>query len=109
MPFAHRTHVSPEVVRLGALDGQRDVAGPVGDGVARGAVLESFVFDVVTQQLVVRTPPLHGQLRDVSVVLIVVRTRQSHPLAGPTEHLHDAAWGQKRPRFSKSINNESKR
>lgn len=98
MPFAHRTNMSPEVLHLDALDGQRDAAGAVADGVARSAVLEGFVFDVVTQQLVVWTPPLHGQLRDVCLVLIVIQTRQSDPLTGLTEHFGNTAWRQRSSR-----------
>lgn len=87
--------MNPEILHLDPLDGQRDAARGVDDGVARGAVLESFVFDVVTQQLVVRAPPLYRQLRDVSVVLIVVRTRQSDALTRLTQHSYNTAWRQK--------------
>lgn len=72
MPFAHRTDMNPQIFHFDLLDDKTDAAGDVGDGVAHGAVLEGFVFDVVTQQLIVWTPPLHRQLRDVSVVFIVV-------------------------------------
>lgn len=90
--------MSSEVIRPDALDGQRDVAGAVGDAVAGAALLERFVFDVVTQQLVVRAPPLHRQLRELCVVLIVIGTWQNDPLTGPTEHSHDAACTQKSSR-----------
>ena len=92
MPFAHRTNVSPKVLHLDLLDAECDVAGGVGDGVAGGAVLESLVFDVVTQQLVVWAPPLYRQLRDVRVVFIVIRTGQRDPLTRLTDHLDNAAW-----------------
>lgn len=87
--------MSPKILHFDPLDAQCDAAGAVGDGVAHRAVLESFVFDVVTQQLVAWTPPLHRQLRDVSVVLIVVRTRQSGLLARLTEHLYNTTCSQK--------------
>ena len=95
MAFAHRTNMRPKVLHLDLLDVERDAAGRVGDGVAGGAVLESLVFDVVTQQLVVWAPPLYRQLRDVRVVFIVIRTQQSHPLTRLTEHLHNTAWRRK--------------
>lgn len=91
MSFAHRTNVNAEVVHLDVLNGQSDAARAVGDGVSHGAVLESFMFDVVTQQLVVRVPPLHGQLGDVFVVLIVIGTLKSDPLTGTTRHSNNAA------------------
>lgn len=97
MSFAHRTNVSPKVLRPDVVDGERDAAGAVGDAVAGGAVLESFVFDVVTQQLVVGAPPLHRQLGDVCLVLIVIGTGQRDGLAGPTEHSNHAAWRQRSP------------
>lgn len=87
--------MSPKILHADVLDGECDAAGAVGDGVALGAVLVSFMFDVVTQQLVVWTPPLHGQLRDVCVVLIVVRTGKSDLLTLLTEHFHNAAWRQR--------------
>lgn len=89
MSFAHRTNMSPIILHFDLLDGQRDAAGAVGDGVAHSAVLESLVFDVVTQQLVAWTPPLYRQLGDVSVVLIVVRTRQTDLLTRLTEHFYN--------------------
>lgn len=96
MSFAHRTNMSSKILHFDLLDGQRDAARAVADGVARSAVLESLVFDVVTQQLVAWTPPLYRQLRDVIVVLIVVQTRQRDPLIRLTEHLYNTACGQRR-------------
>lgn len=81
--------MSPKILHFDLLDDKTDAAGAVGDGVANSAVLESFVFDIVTQQLVVWTPPLYRQLRDMSVVLIVVRTRQSDLLTRLTEHFYN--------------------
>lgn len=98
MSFAHGTHVGAEVVRRGALDGERDAAGAVGDAVARAALLERLVFDVVTQQLVAGAPPLDGQLGELGVVLIAIGTRQNDPLARLTEHFDGAACTQKSER-----------
>lgn len=91
MSFAHRADVSSKVLGPDPLDGERDAAGPVGDAVAVAAVLEGFVFDVVTQQLVVRTPPLHRQLRELRVVLIVIGTWQRDRLTGPTQNSDNTA------------------
>lgn len=90
--------MSSEVLHPDVLDGQRDAAGAVGDAVARTALLELLVFDVVTQQLVVRAPPLDGQLRELSVVLIVIGTRQGDPLTRLTELSLNTACRQKRSR-----------
>lgn len=87
MRFAHGTHVGPKVALADPLDGQRDGAGALGDAVARGALLEGLVLDVVTQQLVAGTPPLHGH---VALVVMVTRTGQSDARARPTQHLDEA-------------------
>lgn len=87
--------MSAEVLGADMLDGERDAAGAVADAVAVGAVLVRLVFDEVTQKVVVRTPPLSRQLRDVCVVLIVVRTRQSDLLTRLTDDFHHTACRQK--------------
>lgn len=64
------------VLHLDLLDGEKDAARRVGKAVAPGAVLEGLVLDVMTQQAsVLGPPPLYGQLGDLMVVLIAVRTR----------------------------------
>lgn len=90
--------MSSKILHPDVLDGQRDAAGAVGDAVARAALLELLVFDVVTQQLVVRAPPLDRQLRELCVVLIVIGTRQSDPLTRLTEHSLNTACRQKSSR-----------
>lgn len=81
VPLAHRTDVGAKVLQPDALDGERDAAGPVGQLVAVAAPLEALVFDVVTQELVVGVPPLHGQLRQRGALLIGVEARQRGPVA----------------------------
>ncbi len=87
--------MSSKVLHVDVLDGQCDAARAVGDGVAGRAVLKSFMFDVMTQQLVVWAPPLNRQLRDLCVVLIVIRTRQRDALTRLTEKLQNTACRQK--------------
>ena len=78
-----------KVLRPELLDGERDAAGPVGQVIAVAAPLESLVLDVVTQELVVGAPPLHGQLGQCRAVLVGIGTRQREPttwLAGDSRH-----------------------
>lgn len=95
MTFANRTNMSPVILHADLLDGQRDAAWAVGDGVSHGAVLESFVFDVVAQQLIVWAPPLNRELGDVRVVLIVVGTRHRDPLTRLSKQLYFTACRQR--------------
>lgn len=77
------------VLQPDLLDGEGDAAGPVGHVIALAAPLEAFMFDVVTQELVVGAPPLDGQLRERRAVLIRIETRQRDPmtwLAGDSDH-----------------------
>lgn len=83
--------MSSEVLQPDASYGQRDAAGAVADAVTCTAVLELLVFDVVTQQIVVRASPLDRQLRELCVVLIVIGTGQSDLLTRLTKHSHNAA------------------
>lgn len=99
MSFAHRANVSSEVLQPDASYGQRDAAGTVADAVTCTAVLEVFVFDVVTQQLVVRASPLDRQLRELCVVLIVIGTGQSDLLTRLTKHSHNTACRERRLRI----------
>lgn len=62
MPFADRADMSPKVLSLNLQDEQLDVAGPIADGVSGAAVLEGFMFDVVTQQSAAWTLPLDREL-----------------------------------------------
>lgn len=76
MQFVHRTDVDSKVLVLHALDGQRDVSGPVAEVIAVAAPLELLVLDVVTQQTAAGVLPLDGQLRERLLVLKLVDTLQ---------------------------------
>lgn len=94
--LAHRTHVGAEVLQLDPLNGEGDAAGPVGHVIALAAILETFMFDVVTQQLVVGAPPLDGQLRERRAVLIGIEARQRDPTTWVAEDSGHSRYKQNR-------------
>lgn len=94
MRFTDRTHVTPQILHFDPLDGERDAVAGVVEGVAKRAVLKGLVLDVVTQQLIARTPPLYGQLRGGRVAM-VTHTRQRNGLTRLTEHFNKTTCRQK--------------
>lgn len=80
-----------KVVGLHALDGQRDVSGPVAEVVAVAALLVLLVLDVVTQAMLSGVLPLDGEQRLLLLVLKVVETLQADRAAWRRKHPDGAA------------------
>lgn len=95
VPLADGADVRTKVLQPDVLDGERDAAGPVAHVVAAAAPLEGLVFDVVTQQLVVRVPPLHGQLGQRRALLVGVEARQRGPAAQLTQDSDHSSYKHK--------------
>lgn len=97
-----------EVLQPDLLNGEGDAAGPVGHVIALAALLETFMFDVVTQQLVVGAPPLDGQLRERRAVLIGIEARQRDPMTWLAEDSGHSRYKQNRcSTFSREMTDRS--
>lgn len=84
--------MSSKVPLLDIANDQCDVTRSVADAVVAAAALELLVFDVVTQQLILRVPPLDRQLGELLVILVVVGTRQADHVTWLGEHSNNTAW-----------------